>query len=154
MSTKKINLRGYATKDSEFSLKTPVLKIRINDRTTAEVANPLEGVLVDFANSVHQIGEVVAKELGIELKSVAIEVLATLIDVKDVTRAGRSGFKSIEIIVKPDSDAPLLLLKEWIDSVKLRCPVRDTLLRTIPVGMTLIKEYSQTESTFGKQLKE
>ena len=154
MSTKKIEVRGFATKEAGFSVNSAALRIRIDDRGTAEVTNPLEGVLVDFANSVHRIGEVVAKELGIELKSVAIEVLGTLIGVREQTRTGRSGFKSIEITVKPTSDASLSLLKEWIDSVKIRCPARDTLLNMIPVGMTLIKEYSQTESIFGEQLKE
>lgn len=154
MSTKKINVRGYTQKTSEFGLKTTDLKIMIDDRMTAEVPNPLEVVLVDFANSVHRIGEVVAKEFEIELRSVTIEVLGTLVGARDEARKGRSGFKSVEIIVKPDSDASLSLLKDWIDSVKVRCSVQDTLLNNVPVVMTLIKEYLQTESIFGRQLKE
>ena len=149
MSTNKISVLGYTENAAEFIVEARDFEIRISDAITdaiSEFPNPLEYLLAGFAGSVHATGKIVAKELGIELRSVQVEISGTLVGINEKTKKGRSGFKSIEIVIKPNSDAPLLLLKEWIDIVKIRCPVRDTLLNTTPVSMTLIKEYSQTES--------
>lgn len=149
MSTKKVNVFGYAASDSQFIVKAQDFKIRISNNATngvSETPNPLEYLLAGFAGSVNAIGQIVAKELDMELKSLQVEISGVLEDINEKSKKGRSGFKSIEIIIRPNSSAPLLLLKEWIDIVKIRCPVRDTLLNATPVSMTLIKEYVQTES--------
>ncbi|HLF52937.1 OsmC family protein [Flavobacterium sp.] len=149
MSTKIINVFGYVANDNQFIVKAQDFNIRINNNTAngnSETPNPLEYLLAGFAGSVNAIGQIVAKELGIELKSLQVEISGTLVDKNEKTKKGRAGFKSIEIVVKPSSDAPLALLKEWIDTVKERCPVRDTLLNATPVLLTLIKEYAPPES--------
>ena len=149
MSTKTINVFGYVANDTEFIVKAQDFKIRISNDTTngtSETPNPLEYLLAGFAGSVNAVGQIVAKELGIELKSLQVEISGTLAGKNEKTKKGRVGFKAIEIVVKPNSEAPLTLLKEWIDTVKERCPVRDTLLNATPVLLTLVKEYSPSET--------
>lgn len=149
MSTKIINVFGYVANENQFVVKAKDFKIEISNNATngiSETPNPLEYLLAGFAGSVNAVGQIVAKELGIDLKSLQVEISGTLVDKNEKTKKGRAGFKSIEIVVKPTSDAPLALLKLWIDTVKERCPVRDTLLNATPVLLTLIKEYSQPES--------
>jgi len=149
MSTKKINIFGYVANENQFVVKAKDFKIEISNNTTngiSDTPNPLEYLLAGFAGSVNAVGQIVAKELGIDLKSLQVEISGTLDDNNEKNKKRRTGFKSIEIVVKPTSDAPLSLLKEWIDTVKERCPVRDTLLNATPVLLTLIKEYSQPES--------
>lgn len=149
MNTKKISVLGYVATDNEFVVKTQDFKIKISTNSANEISetpNPLEYLLAGFAGSVNAVGQIVAKELGIGLKSLQIEISGTLADKSEKNKKGRSGFKAIEIVVKPTSDAPLVLLKEWIDIVKERCPVRDTILNATPVLLTLIKEYSESES--------
>jgi uncharacterized OsmC-like protein len=149
MKTKKINVFGYGANDAQFIVKAQDFKIEINNNTTngiSEAPNPLGYLLAGFAGSVNAIGKIVAQELGIELKSLQVEISGTLDGLDEEIKKGRSGFKSIEIVIKPNSNAPLSILKEWVDIVKIRCPVRDALLNATPVTMTLIKEYSQTGS--------
>ena len=146
MSTQTINVFGSATNGNQFAVQAQDFKIKFNNNAANgvwETPNPLEYVLAGFAGSVNAVGQIVAQELGIELQSLHVEISGTLVDKNKKTQKGRVGFQSIEILVKPISDAPLALFKQWIDIVKERCPVRDILLNTTPVLLTLIKEYSQ-----------
>lgn len=148
MNTKKINVLGYEAGNNQFVVKAQDFKIQISNSSTngiPETPNPLEYLLAGFAGSVNAVGQIAAKELGIELQSLQVEIAGIIEETKEKTKKGRSGFKSIEIVVKPTSEAPLFLLKEWIDMVKERCPVRDTLLNATPVLLTLIKEYAPSE---------
>ncbi len=88
----------------------------------------------------------VAKEQGIVLKSLQIEISGTLSLDKYQGKISyeRAGFKSVEVVVKPTSDATLEQLKDWLIAVENRCPVQDNLANPTPVSVVLFKEYESS----------
>jgi len=86
--------------------------------------------------------------LGIEFQSLEVEIVGELETKKinGIQTRSRAGFRKIDVVVKPISEAPLALLKEWIDTVKERCPLRDNLINSTPVILTLLKEYNQHDA--------
>jgi uncharacterized OsmC-like protein len=89
----------------------------------------------------------VAKEQRIILKSLQVEIAGTLSLDKYQGKISheRAGFKTIEVVVKPTSDASLEELQAWLIAVENRCPVQDNLVRTTPVSVVLFKEYQASE---------
>lgn len=150
MSTKIVNVLGFVGNDAQFVVKAQDFKVRISSNvagTSVEGPSPVEFLLAGFAGSINAVGQLVAKELNLNLKSLQVEISGELETNKaeGIATRSRPGFRRIEVVVKPTTDAPLTLLKEWIDTVKDRCPLRDNLLNTTPVLLTLVKEYNQSE---------
>ena len=151
MSQKIVNVLGYAKEENQFVVKTQNFDIRISKNEQfpeLEGPSPLEYILAGYAGCINAVGKIVAKEQGITLKSLQVEITGTLSLDKYQGKISneRAGFKTIEIIVKPTSDASLGDLKIWIDTVKSRCPVEDNLVNTTPVTLTLLKEFNATKA--------
>ena len=151
MSTKIVNVLGYAKADNQFVVKAQNFDIRIskNDQyPELEGPSPLEYILAGYAGCINAVGKLVAKEQGIVLKSLQVELSASLSLDKYQGKISneRAGFTSIEVIVKPTSEATLEQLKEWLLAVEKRCPVQDNLVNPTPVSVVLFKEYQNTEA--------
>ncbi len=54
----------------------------------------------------------------------------------------RAGFKSINLNLIPDTDAPIETLTKWLQIVEERCPVKDNLQNKTPVRIAVEKEYN------------
>lgn len=150
MSTKIVNVLGFVENNNQFVVKTQNFKVRISNNVVVGDQNgpsPIEFLLAGFAGSINAVGHIVARELKLELKALQVEISGELETSKiaGVNTDGRPGLKFVEVVVKPTTDAPLVLLKEWIDTVKERCPLRDSLLHPSSVLLTLVKEYNQSE---------
>lgn len=151
MSTKTVSVLGYAKEENQFIVKAQNLDIRIskNPQTTnLEGASPLEYILASYAGCINAVGKLVAKEQGIILKSLQVEITGTLSLDKYQGKISneRAGFGSIEVVVKPTSDATFEQLKQWLAAVENRCPVQDNLINRTPVSVTLLKEFHTTEA--------
>lgn len=151
MSTKKVSILGYAKETNQFVVKAQNFDVRISKNEQfpeLEGPSPLEYVLAGYAGCINAVGKLVAKELGIELKSLQVEISGTLSLDKYQGKISneRAGFKSIEVTVKPTSNASLEQLKAWLIAVENRCPVQDNLLRPTPVSVVLFKEFQATEA--------
>jgi len=151
MSTKIVNVVGYAKDNNQFVVKAQNFDIRIskNDQfPELEGPSPLEYILAGYAGCINAVGKLVAKEQGIILKSVEVEINGTLSLDKYQGKISnkRAGFSSIEVVVKPISDATLEQLKEWLKTVEKRCPVQDNLLNPTPVSVVLFKEFQIAEA--------
>lgn len=149
MSQKTVQVVGYADGANQFIVKARNLKIRIsknNQIPELEGASPLEYILAGYAGCISAVGQLVAKEQGIVLKSLQVELAATLnLDKYQGKHSdSRAGFENIEIVVKPTSDAPLEELRQWLVAVENRCPVQDNLLNPTPISVVLYKEYPAT----------
>jgi len=107
-------------------------------------ANPVEFILAGFAGCINVVGHLVAKDLGITLRGINIEVSGDINPNKflGLSDEDRAGFKSITLNVVPDTDAPLETLQQWIKIVEQRCPVKDNLANSTPVELALVKEYN------------
>jgi uncharacterized OsmC-like protein len=151
MSTKKVNVLGYGKDENQFVVKAQNLDIRISRNQQSpdlEGPSPLEYILAGYAGCINAVGKLVAKELGITLKSLQVEITGTLsLDkYQGKTSNERAGFSSIEVVVKPTSDATLEQLREWMVAVENRCPVQDNLVNRTPVSVSLLKEFHTTEA--------
>lgn len=151
MSTKTVNVLGYAKGNDQFVVKAQNLDIRISKNPKSaelEGPSPIEYILAGYAGCINAVGKLVAKEQGIELKSLQVEITGTLSLDKYQGKISneRAGFGSIEVVVKPTSDATLEQLKNWLITVENRCPVQDNLVNRTPVSVTLLKEFQTTEA--------
>lgn len=148
MGNRIVTVSGVSSGDNQFLVKTNDFNVVINNSVSGEFGegpSPTDYLLAGFAGSVNAVGLIVAKELGIELQSLEVEIAGELETkkIEGVQTRSRAGFRKIEVVVKPISEAPLALLKEWMDTVKERCPLRDNLINATPVMLTLLKEYNQ-----------
>ena len=151
MSNKTVAIKGVSGNDNQFLVETNGFNVNISNSVSTgsgEGPSPTDYLLAGFAGSINAVGLIVAKELGIELQSVHVEIIGELETKKaqGLQTRSRAGFRKIDVIVKPISNAPLGLLKLWIDEVKERCPLRDNLINSTPVLLTLFKEYNQEET--------
>ena len=129
MKTQSINVLGYTGNNSQFVVKTSNTDLRISKNATpypAAAPNPYEYILAGFAGCINALGQLVATELGINLKSLQIEITGNLnTDVSGVGGKVKPGFNAIEIILKPATIAPLETLQKWMKEVQFRSPVYD-----------------------------
>lgn len=151
MSDKIVNVLGYARKDSQFVVKAQNFDVRIskNDQfPELEGPSPLEYLLAGFAGCINAVGKLVAKEQGILLKSLQVEVTGKLSLDKYQGKISeeRAGFKSIRIVVKPSSDASPDALQKWLAAVESRCPIHDNLIHPTPVSVALQKTFHTVEA--------
>lgn len=150
MSQKIVNVLGYAKENNQFVVKAQNFDVRISKNEEfpeLEAPSPLEYILAGYAGCVNAVGKLVAKEQGIVLKSLQVELSATISLDKyqgKITKE-RAGFNSIEVVVKPSSDATLEQLQLWLQAIENRCPVQDNLINSTPVSVVLFKNYQAIE---------
>ncbi|MFT3795143.1 OsmC family protein [Flavobacterium sp.] len=142
MSTKTVNVLGYATNNEQFIVKARNLDIRISKNpkvSDLEGPSPIEYILAGFAGCINAVGKLVAKELDIDLQSLQVEISADLDTDKynGIPTHNRAGFNHIGVVVKPTSDASPEKLQDWLRQVEYRCPVQDNLINPTPVSVTI-----------------
>lgn len=150
MSIKTVNVLGYAKENNQFVVKAQNFDIRISRNEKfpeLEGPSPLEYILAGYAGCINAVGKIVAKEQGIVLKSLQVELSAKLSLDKYQGKISdeRAGFNAIEVTVKPTSDATLEQLEKWLIEIENRCPVQDNLVNPTPVSVSLFKEYESIE---------
>jgi len=108
---------------------------------TDEGPNPVEYVLAALAGCLNVVGHMVAKEMGMNLKGLSIEVSGVLNPDKLFGKKTdeRPGYKQISVILKPETDADEDTIKKWLKSIEERCPVEDTLKSPVPVKVEVEK---------------
>lgn len=144
MNTKSINVLGYTGNNSQFVVKTLNTDLRISQNAKypeLEGPNPYEYILAGFAGCINALGQLVAAEQGIDLKSLQVEITGSLNESKAGAKT-TPGFNSIEIKLKPAATVSLDVLEDWIKEVQSRSPAYNTLVNNIPVDLVLYKEYA------------
>lgn len=146
MSLKQVKVLGYSNADEQFTVNANNLKVRIsknNSNPELEGPSPLEYVLAGYAGCINAVGKLVAKEQGLVLKALQVEISATLsldqYQGKESTE--RAGFQEINVVVKSTAEASEEDLKKWIVAVKKRCPIHDNLINPTPITLELIPQY-------------
>lgn len=136
---KAINVLGYSRNNEQFVVKTQNADVRISKNNRfpeLDGPNPFEYILSGFAGCINAVGQNVAKELGLNLKSLQVEITGT------ISQEERIGFNKIEIVLKPTTDASLKILQAWLKLVQQKSPVYDNLINPTPVELILFKEYN------------
>lgn len=139
------SVSGYNTSATQFKVKARGFELLIDEPEslggTDEGANPVEFTLASFAGCLNVVGHIVAKELGITIHKLSIEVEG---DINPKRFLGtsydeRAGFKSLRLKIKPETDATPEQLENWLNIVENRCPVRDTISGFTPIAVKLEK---------------
>ena len=148
MSDLKFSVSGESSSATQFIGKTRQFTLVVDEPEALggsdEDANPVEYILAGFAGCANVIGHVVAKELGFTIKNLKIEVSGELNPERFLGSSykERAGFKSINLNLIPETDAPIETLTKWLQIVEERCPVKDNLQNKTPVCIAVKKEYN------------
>ncbi len=104
-------------------------------------ANPVEYLLAGFAGCLNVVGHLVAKEQGLALRSLEVEVSGPLDPARlfgQETEA-RAGFQHIEVALRVDAEADDAALERWVRTVEGRCPISDNLRQPTPVHLGVVR---------------
>ena len=106
---------------------------------TNDGANPVEYLLAALSGCLNVMCHVVARELNINLRGVEIELAGRLNPDKLFGKetSDRAGYKEIDVVINPDTDADRATLERWLEVVESRCPVSDNLNNPTPVHIKL-----------------
>ena len=148
MSLQNISVLGFSNTDAQFVVKSKELSLKINNQIVGadnqEGNGPLEFLLVGIAGAINAVGKIVAQEQQFDLQSIQVEITGVIESKKadGIKTRSRAGFKSIDVVIKPSTNASLTEIKTWMDEVKARCPIYDNLTNATPVVMTVVKDYN------------
>lgn len=150
MSKKVVKVLGFSAKESQFVVKSKDFSLTLNNEVgfvTSKPSSSVEFLLASLAGSIHAVGKAVAKEQELNLKSIQLEISGEIEVVKSDSAVEKSnkGFKTVHVVIKPTSSASIVALKQWMDSVKRRCPVYATMNKSAAVILTLVKEYDEVK---------
>ncbi|MBB1138753.1 OsmC family protein [Myroides sp. WP-1] len=144
MSKKVVKVLGFSVRESQLAIKTANFSFTVRDGKElvreAQVDSE-ELLLAKLAGSIHAVGNLLGSTLNVDLKSIQIEVSGELRDSLKQEGVNAGAFRQIDVIVKPTSTASIVVLKEWMDAVKLACPVFANFKQQTPTIVTLVKEY-------------
>lgn len=92
-------------------------------------ANPVEYLLAALAGCLNVMGNLIAKEMGIVLKSYKINISGSLDPdyLFGKTEEGRAGYKEIIAQLEVQTDANKEILEKWAKEVERRCPISDNI---------------------------
>ncbi len=146
MSDLTFKIQGEAQTAARFSANARQFNLVIDEPPALggddRGASPVEYLLASYAGCINVVAHLTAKELGIELEKLKIEVSGNLNPAKLFGQPGseRAGFKNIEVKFIPVTNAPTETIKKWIDTIKNRCPVNDNLANPTPMSFNLVQE--------------
>lgn len=105
-------------------------------------ANPVEYLLASYAGCINVVAHLAAKELGIHVEKLGIEVSGNLNPERLLGQADaeRAGFKQIDVKFSPITDADPEQVSQWIERIKDRCPINDNLANITPLTFSLVSE--------------
>ncbi len=108
------------------------------DKLGGEAPSPIEYLLASLAGCVNIVGEIIAREMGIKVDDMRIEVTGVFNAAKLMTGAGeRAGYKEIDVKVYVKSEANPETLREWLRRIEERCPVSDNLTTPTPTKVSV-----------------
>ncbi|MFN3283270.1 MAG: OsmC family protein [Pseudothermotoga sp.] len=104
-------------------------------------ANPVEYVLAALAGCLNVVAHLAAREMGITLQELSIEIQGTLNPAKFQGKSyqERAGYKQIDVLINAKTDADEQTLAKWLKVVEERCPVSDNLANPTPLRITFNK---------------
>lgn len=101
-------------------------------------ANPVEYVLAALAGCLNVVAHLAAREMGITLQELSIEIQGTLNPAKFQGKSyqERAGYKQIDVLINVKTNADEQTLAKWLKVVEERCPVSDNLANPTPLRIT------------------
>ena len=134
-----LKAHGKRLSPTKMVVKAEGFEILI-DKLNGEQPCPLDYTLAALAGCLNIAGTLVAKDMGIKIEDMEIEVEGVFNPAKFMGAEGeRAGFKEIRAVIKVKSDADEERLKEWLERVEERCPISDNLANPTPTKVEIKK---------------
>ncbi|MEA4960392.1 OsmC family protein [Lutispora sp.] len=108
---------------------------------TNDGASPVEYLLAALAGCLNIVGHAVAKEIGMKLNGLQINVEGDLDPAKFMGKPSeaRTGYQEVRVSLKPDTDADQATLDQWLALLEDRCPVSDNLAHMTPLKIAFME---------------
>lgn len=102
-------------------------------------ANPVEYLLGALSGCLNVVGHLVAKEMGFDFDGMEIDIEGSLNPARFMGKSDeeRTGFQSINVTLKPNTDADKETLAKWAAAVENRCPVSDNIQHETPITISV-----------------
>lgn len=103
-------------------------------------ASPVEYLLASYAGCINVVAHLTAKELNIKVEKLRISISGNINPARlfGQSDAERAGFKQIDVVFEPITDASPELTEKWIETIKNRCPINDNLTSPTPISFKLV----------------
>ncbi|KMQ51707.1 hypothetical protein CHISP_1464 [Chitinispirillum alkaliphilum] len=143
MSDLKFSISAQSVSPAKAEIKARQFSFIIDEPKelggTNEAANPVEYLLGALAGCINVVGHLVAKEQNITLTNLKTEISGNLNPNKLFGKASedRSGFKTINVKLIPETDATAEELTRWHEEIEKRCPINDNILNATPVKVSV-----------------
>ncbi len=134
-----IKIVGDRVSPTKMKVKAGDFEI-VMDKLGGEAPSPIDYVLAALAGCINIVGTLVAKDMGINIEDLSLEIEGVFNPGKLYGKGDqRAGYKEIRVKVKVKTDADEETLKKWLEQVEERCPVSDNLANPTPVEVKLEK---------------
>ena len=149
MSLLHFSLQGLSESPAKFAAKVRNFSLVIDEPEalggTDQAPNPVEYILAGYAGCLNVVAHLVAKDLGIELRSLHIDIQGEIDPARFLgqSQEARAGYQYLQVAITADTDANEVALAHWLSVVEQRCPVNDNLQNTTPIGITVQKVNSE-----------
>lgn len=103
-------------------------------------ASPVEYLLASYAGCINVVAHLTAKEMNIKVEKLRISISGNINSARlfGQSDAERAGFKQIDVVFEPITDASPELTEKWIETIKNRCPINDNLTSPTPISFKLV----------------
>jgi len=138
MSVLNFNVNGVSKSATKLESKARSFSITIDEPEDLggkdEGPNPVEYILAGYAGCLNVVLNLVAKEKGIQINSLKLDVSGDLNPSKLFGGSeDRAGFRGINVNIEIDSPAKKEELEVLLLEAKSRCPVNDTIANPTPI---------------------
>ena len=143
MEDLKFSINGMSVTPTRFEGKVRQFNIAVDEPENFggkdSAPTPVEYILAGYAGCLNVVVNLIAKEMGITIKSLEINITGDINPEKllGISDKERAGFKSLNIQMNIKSDASKDMLQKLLTQVKERCPVNDNLANTTPVNYSI-----------------
>ena len=145
MTDLKVKIEGKAQTAARFSAQARQFKIAIDEPPDLGgddlAANPVEYLLASYAGCINVVAHLTARELGITIKQLDITIEGYINPAKlfGLSEEERAGFKQIDVQFSPVTDAAPDQIENWIETIKIRCPINDNLSLPTPLTFNYVR---------------
>ncbi|RLF86636.1 OsmC family peroxiredoxin [Thermococci archaeon] len=134
-----IKVVGERLSPTKMKVKAGDFEI-VMDKLGGGAPSPIDYVLAALAGCINIVGTLVAKDMGINIEELSVEVEGVLNPGKLYGQGTqRAGYKEIRAKIKVKTDADEETLKKWLEQVEERCPVNDNLANPTPTKVEFEK---------------
>ncbi len=143
MSTLTFGVQAQSVNPTQTQVKVRGFQMTVDEPAdlggTDVGANPVEYLLASLSGCLNVVAHLVAKEMNIALRGIALDLEGELDPAKFMGKptSGRAGFISVKVTIHPDCDADQATLQNWLQAVESRCPVSDNIGNATPVHIAL-----------------